>query len=71
MVMKGQKYEKVSIEQMEKEIPIENIKLNDFFKLGRYTYIIALLLYLMMLNMIGTALFMMFAGKNVKIERGK
>lgn len=45
------------------KILLENAKLNDFFKLGRYTYVIILLVSLIALNQLSNQFFMMYAGK--------
>lgn len=57
------------MEKMEK-IPIDEVKLNDFFARGRYTYIVALLLTVVFLNQLGNGLFMMFGGRKKQKNEG-
>lgn len=48
---------------MLKENLKNEFKLNDFFQLGRYTFLVTLLLFLMLVNQIGIMLYMTFAGR--------
>lgn len=53
-------FEQIPEEEPEKT-SIDEVKLNDFFKLGRYTCLVMVMKAFIGLNMLSNAFFMMFA----------